>query len=279
MIPFDFIYCRPSTLKEALDAYRQLQSEGKNPVYYAGGSEIITLCRAGEIRPGGVIDLKNIPECKALALDERALHIGSVCTLNQIKESKLFNLLRLACGRIADHTNQCRITLGGNLCGSIIYRETSLPLLISEAELTLFGPEGERRIAFDKVFKGRMELQPGELVLQIHIPSWALKARHYHVKKTQNEKIDYPLVSLAALWKENRLRIAVSGLCSHPFRSDQMEAVLNNRALSRDVRSKEAAAMLPLSPLSDRAGSGEYCRFVFQNTLHTLLEEMENGKI
>ena len=49
MIPFDFIYCRPNTLSEALEAYSQLKSEEKGPVYYAGGSEIITMSRAGSI--------------------------------------------------------------------------------------------------------------------------------------------------------------------------------------------------------------------------------------
>mgnify|MGYP000883432468 CR=1 FL=1 len=55
MIPFDFIYCRPDSLTEALDTYRQLEAEGKSPVYYSGGSEIITLCRAGGIRPGSIL--------------------------------------------------------------------------------------------------------------------------------------------------------------------------------------------------------------------------------
>ena len=52
MIPFDFIYCRPDSLKEASDVYIQLRNEGKTAVYYAGGSEIITMCRSGSIRLG-----------------------------------------------------------------------------------------------------------------------------------------------------------------------------------------------------------------------------------
>ena len=42
----------------------------------------------------------------ALSADGGGAHFGAACTLNQIKESKLFPLLSLACGRIADHTNQ-----------------------------------------------------------------------------------------------------------------------------------------------------------------------------
>lgn len=279
MIPFDLIYCRPDSLKEAADMYRQLQAEGKTAVYYAGGSEIITLCRAGGIRPDAVVDIKNIPECAALTIDGQALHIGAACTLNQIKESKTFPLLGLACGRIADHTNQCRITLGGNLCGTIVYRETSLSLLLSDANVTLYGPEGGRTIPFADAFQGQMGLSPGELIVQVHVPAWALHARHAHIKRTGNEKIDYPLVGVAALWKDDFMRAAFTGVCSHPFRSEQIESALNDRTIPCPERAKKAAGLLPEPAYSDYEGSGGYRAFVLENTLGALLEEWENGKI
>ena len=279
MIPFEFIYCRPETLAEASGIFIQLKSEGRNPVYYAGGSEIITMCRAGSLYPDAVIDIKSIPECNLLEVKKNTLHIGAACSLNQIKESKMFPLLRLACGRIADHTNQCRITLGGNLCGTIMYRETSLPLLLSDAQVTLLGPQGRRTVAFQSIFPGRTQLKPGEFILQVHIPDWALNARHAHIKKTENEKIDYPLVSVAAIWKEDHLRIAFSGICSYPFRSEKIEAVLNDRRLPCDVRAEEATKLLPEAAYNDVGGSGAYRVFVLKNTLCTLLEEWESGKI
>ncbi|WP_444644347.1 FAD binding domain-containing protein [Caproiciproducens sp. R1] len=279
MIPFSFIYCRPDSLKEAADIYRQLRTEGKAPVYYAGGSEIITMCRSGSIRPDAVIDIKNIPECTALAMDGQVLTIGTACTLNQIKESKLFPLLGLACGRIADHTNQCRITLGGNLCGTIIYRETSLPLLLSDADLVLYGEKGKRTVLFHSVFRGRMQLDSGELAVQVRIPGWALQAHHAHVKITANEKIDYPLVDVAAIRKDNFLRTAFSGVCSHPFRSKEMEAVLNDRSLPYEVRADKAVKLLPEPAYGDVEGTGAYRIFVLKNTLRKLLEDWENDQI
>lgn len=279
MIPFNFVYFRPDTLKEAVDIFSTLQSQGKAVQYYAGGSETISMCRTGSIQPDAVIDIKNIPECKLLCVDLEKLHIGSVCTLNRIGQSKLFPLMRLACGRIADHTNQCRITIGGNLCGSIIYRETSLPLLLSNAEVTLFGPEGTRTMLFKSVFDGRMQLNPGEMIVQVHVPVWALSARYAHIKKTTNEKIDYPLVSVAALWQDNNLRVALSGVCSYPFRSEQMENVLNERMKSIEERVNCAAELLPEPAYADVEGSGEYRLFVLENTLRELLREWENGTI
>ncbi len=279
MIPFDFIYLRPDTLQEAVNLYTQLETEGKSPFYYAGGSEIISMCRAGSIQPGAVIDIKNIPECMILSVDDQKLHIGSVCTLNQISESNLFPLLKLSGGRIADHTNQCRITIGGNLCGTIIYRETSLPLLLSDAEITVFGKCGEQTFELKSIFDGRMLLKPGEIIVQIHVPVWALSANYAHIKQTANEKIDYPLVSIAAMRKENYLRIAFSGICSFPFRSAQIEKTLNDRTRPCCERAEMAATQLPESAYSDAESSGEYRLFVLKNMLEELLEDWENGKI
>lgn len=279
MIPFNFAYCRPDTLQEACEAFAQLQAEGKNPLYYGGGSEIITMCRAGRIHPGAVINVKRIAQCLEMAMRDDWLHLGAACTLNQVKESKLFPLLTLTCGRIADHTNQCRITLGGNLCGTIMYREASLPLLLSDATVTLLGGRGVRTVTFQSVFKGRMRIHADELVVALQVPGWALQAQHFHVKRTANEKIDYPLVSMAALLKEGRLRAAFSGICSYPFRSTQIEDALNDWALSCEERAEKAAALLPEPAYGDAEGSSEYRLFVFKNTVKTLLEEVAHGQV
>lgn len=279
MIPFNFIYCRPESLKEVADIFCRLKDEGKNPLYYGGGSEIITMSRAGAIHPGAVIDIKNIPECTILNIDNDWLNIGACCTLNQVKESKLFPLLGLAIGRIADHTNQCRTTLGGNLCGTIIYRESSLPLLLSDAEITFNGKSGLRTEALETVFNKKIQMNPDEFIVNIHVPKWSLNAKHFHIKRTRNEKIDYPLVSVAAIIKDNYLRTAFSGICSYPFRSKQIEAILNDKSKPCSERVHKAAELLPEPPHSDGEGSGEYRLFVFKNTLQALLEEWENGKV
>jgi len=279
MIAYDFIYVQPDTLRQARENFLRLSESGQNPVYYAGGSEIITMCRAGDIRPGAVIDIKNIDACQALSLDEDWLRLGAACTLNRIKESGLFPLLGLVCGRIADHTNQCRITLGGNLCGSIIYRETSLPLLLADAKLILYGARGRRALALKSVFDGRMRLQPDELIVEAQVPLWALNAPYYHMKKTANEKIDYPLLSVAALLYEDQLRVACSGLADRPLRSKQVEVALNRRALSPGTVAAKATALLAEQARDSVEGSAAYRLFVLENTLRSLVEDWHDEKI
>ncbi len=279
MIPFDFVYCRPESLTEAAQVYAQGRAAGLNPFYYGGGSEIITMSRAGDIRPGLVIDVKAIPDCRTLGMDGETLALGAARTLNEIKESKLFPLLGTACGRVADHTNQCRITLGGNLCGTIIYRETALPLLLADAQVVLHGPEGRRAVPLAAVFGRRMQLRAGELVVELRAPAWALSAPYAHIKKTAQEKIDYPLVNVTALRAPEGLRAAFSGVCAFPFRSAAVERVLNDAALSPAQRAEAAAEALPAPVHGDVEDSAAYRRFVFQNTLRKLLEEWEHAAL
>jgi CO/xanthine dehydrogenase FAD-binding subunit len=242
------------------------------PVYYGGGSEIITMSRAGSFRPGTVIDLKGISDCNVLELSGNFLSIGATKTLNEIKEAGLFPLLGTACGRVADHTNQCRITLGGNLCGSIIYRETSLPLMLADAEVDLFGKDGERTETFNNLFRERIRLQEGEFIVRVRVPVWALHAPYLHVKKTTQEKIYYPLVNVTALKKGTELRAAFSGVCGFPFRSAQIERIINNRNRPAADRAEAVLGMLPEEPNTDTEGTGAYRLFVLKNTLLELLE-------
>lgn len=97
MIPNDIIYCKPNTFKEATDAYKKYNNDGKKVKFYAGGSEIITMARVSSINVDVVIDLKSIPEMQEMKIVNNQLIIGSCVTLTKIKESKIFPLLRSNC--------------------------------------------------------------------------------------------------------------------------------------------------------------------------------------
>ncbi|HML48139.1 MAG TPA: FAD binding domain-containing protein, partial [Clostridia bacterium] len=140
MIAKDFIYCLPDTEQEAVEAFQTYRRQGKQVLYFGGGSEIITMAAAGSIAPDVVVDLKAIPAMRTLETWAGQIVLGGAATLEAIRNSKLFPFLGTVGGRVADHTNQCRITLGGNLCGTVIYRETALPLLLSDAQIAFWGP-------------------------------------------------------------------------------------------------------------------------------------------
>lgn len=66
------------------------------------GSEIITMARVSSNEVDVVVDLKSIPQMQEINIIDNKLNIGACVTLNRIKESKLFPLLRI------DSRKNCR---------------------------------------------------------------------------------------------------------------------------------------------------------------------------
>jgi CO/xanthine dehydrogenase FAD-binding subunit len=279
VIPFDFEYYRPDTVKEAISLYQALDSEGKAPAWYGGGSELISMARAGSIVFGSVIDIKNIPECRTLDINGEYLTLGAALTLDEIRQSKKFPLMGKTAGRIADHTMQCRITLGGNMASTIIYRETVLPLLLADAEMTTAGPQGLKKQSIHDIFKGRLQLPKGELLVSAAVAREFVEAPFFHIKKTKNEKIDYPLLTTDALIAGGYLRMAFSGLASYPFRDAAIEAILNDQSLTIEERAERAARSIGGVLLDDMNGSAAYRRFVCKNTLTHILESIKDAEV
>lgn len=275
MILYNFDYYRPDTIDEAVQIFKQLDRENKNPLYYGGGSEIISMARVHNIHTRAVIDLKAIPENNVLEFQGDKLVIGSSVTLSRISESKLYPLLGKSSGRIADHTMQCKITLGGNIGGTIIYRESVLPLLLSDSDVVIAGGNKIKQVSIHEVFNERLLLSRGEFIVQFIIGKEYATLPFVHVKKTKNEKIDYPLISIAAIKKDNSIRFASSGVCPFPFRSSQVEECLNAKDDPLEVRAANAIKCLPSPILNDLSGTSSYRKFVLMNTLISTLETLE----
>ncbi|MEN6462911.1 MAG: FAD binding domain-containing protein [Syntrophomonas sp.] len=275
MIPFDFEYYRPGTVESAVQNYHILEHHGKNPMYYGGGTEIISMARMTNISTGAVIDIKEIPECNVLEIQEEHLVIGAGVTLTQIHESNLFPLLAQAGARVADHTIQNKITLGGNICGTIIYREAVLPLLLADSEIVIAGTEGNKTLPINQIFKERIQLNPGELIIQVRILKSYLSCPYVHVKRTKEDKIHYPLLTICALRADNQVRTAFSGLCDFPFRSTEMEDELNKSSMPVEQRVDNAINIIPVPIPSNLEGSAEYRKFILRNLLISIVNELE----
>ncbi len=275
MIPFDFEYYKPETVEEAVNLFNKLKTIGKKPIYYGGGTEFISMARMHNVYTEGVIDIKGIPECNVHQLRNNELIIGSAVTLTNIAELNLFPLLSLTVKRIADHTIQGKITLGGNLAATIIYREAILPLLVADSEIIIAGIDGNRRVPLREVFDKQIQLAEGEMIVKVIIDNQFLSLPYIHVKRTKNEKIDYPLITIAALKNNNNINIAFSGLCEYPLRSSLIEDILNDNLISIDERINTAINNMPSHILNDISGSSEYRKFILNTMLHETLNKFE----
>lgn len=273
MIPFDFEYYLPETAEEAFACYARLSRAGKAPVWYAGGTELISMARVGSLAFGAVVDLKAVPDCTRLDTERGRLHLGACLTLTQAAESGRFPLLGRTAARIADHTVQDKLTLGGNLAGTIQYREAALPLLLCNARAQVMTSKGRSERPFAQVFPGRLTLGEGEFLLWVDVPEHETGLPYCHAKRTKLDKIDYPLVTLCAVRDGHTVRAAVTGYGDAPLLLPG--EVLNGAGLDRDARCARACRAVAELGRDSLSGSRAYKDFVLRTMVEQALADLE----
>jgi CO/xanthine dehydrogenase FAD-binding subunit len=279
MISFDFEYYKPATVEEAVRVFQQLDLNGREPVYYSGGTEIISMARLNQLRTGAVIDIKGIPECNVMQIRQEQLVIGTAITLTALKEANLFPLLSETVRDIADHTNRNKITIGGNLCGKFYYREALLPFLLVDSQVVLAGTKGIRNVSIHQILNGEPRLEKGDLLVQIVSDIRYLDLPFVTVKKTKLEKIDYPIVRISGLKSTEGIRVAFSGISAFPFRSLKVEEILNEVSFPLEERIENAILIWPAPISNDILSSSEYRKFVLGNTLSDTIAALERRNV
>lgn len=277
MIALDLQYYRPASWEEAVNIYKSLADQGKNPVYYSGGTEVITTLREGSLVADAVIDLKGVPECRTLEFRGDSLVVGAAVTLNEVLDSGFFPLLGQIGRMFLDHTNRNKVTVGGNICSRLPYREMALPFLLTDSEVVLAGTQGVRRVGFPEVFDRVLRLNATEVLLQVSAPKAQIEMPWAFERRTRNAKIAYPLTSVAGLNDGGYVRLVLSGVCDFPFRSWALEQCMNDSSLPLSERLDRAMALLPADPRSDIDGSGEYRVILAKNLLARVARKLEVG--
>jgi CO/xanthine dehydrogenase FAD-binding subunit len=264
LIPGDLTFLKPDSLAEAVEAFVRAEAEGSAPLYYAGGTEILTMAREGKIHPAVLIDLKAIPECRELGRDGDHLVIGAALSLNEVIEAELFPLLNATAARVADHTIRNRLSLGGNVAGRLPYRETALPLLAAQAEVEIHGPLGQRREPIERVFSRRLELARGELVVRVRVSGEAARSPWYHGRRERGTRVDYPLATVCLLELRGVLRAALSGACAYPLGPAELDSLLGDRSGDSGRRAARIVEHLGPRIKEDFRASAQYRSFLLE---------------
>ena len=183
MIAFDFEYYRPSTLEECIKVFQNLKVQGKRPIYYAGGTEIICRARGNDNFFNAVVDIKSVEECNVLDERENQLVIGSAVTLNKICEADIFPLLTMTSKWVADNTSRNKITIGGNICSAIPFKEAALPFLLCDSWAVIAENNTIKTLPFKQAFNEKMQLVDGTMLIQVRVHKNHIKVPFNGVRK------------------------------------------------------------------------------------------------
>src|SRR5579864_6666649 len=117
MIPQEFDYSAPSTLKEAL----QLIADGERKVL-AGGMSLVPLMKLRLAAPQHVVDISRVPGLNYIREQQGAIHVGAMTTHYEVESSALLRgkcpLLAETAANIGDVQVRNMGTLGGSIAHS-----------------------------------------------------------------------------------------------------------------------------------------------------------------
>ena len=97
--------------------------------------------------------------------------------------------------------------------------------MLTDAQISIVGIDRSRTVNINKLINGKVKLSKGELIVNAAIKKEYLKLPNIHVKRTKNEKIDYPLITTVAHKYNGNLNIAFSSLCEYPVRFKGIENI------------------------------------------------------
>ncbi|MBV8869656.1 MAG: xanthine dehydrogenase family protein subunit M, partial [Acetobacteraceae bacterium] len=149
-----------------------------------------------------------------------------------------------------DGQNRMNAILGGSAhCIAAYPGDMANALLVLDAELTVRGPEGERRLKLEELHRQpgdaphvETTLRAGEIITAIHLPASAHARNSHYVKVRDRASFEWALVSAAAAIEVadgavRTARVAAGGVATKPWRLPEVERRLVGRRLD------EAAAL------------------------------------
>ena len=241
MKPFGYV-----TAKDAAHAASLLAQYGASAKLLAGGTDLIADLKFSAHSPEVVIDISRAADLKGIVLTEAGLRIGALVTHSEIMESavirdKLPALIEAAATIGAVQTRNLG-TLGGNLVTCVPSMDSGPALIALDAEVTVQGPSGRRRMPLSELFVGprKTSLKVDELLVDIVIPKANLGKPTAFQKFGLRKGQALALVNAAAgFWpksgKFSEPRIALGAVAPTVIRAPKAEAYLDGRAISEDA--------------------------------------------
>jgi xanthine dehydrogenase small subunit len=277
-------FARPTSL----EMLWRVRGERPGAVPIAGGTDLMVYANQKHQRFPALISLQALPELRHFSVDPTEITIGAGLTLSEIEErlghgaagdvAMLSQLWPLFSSRLIRN----RATLGGNLATASPIGDASPALLALDAEVTLAGPRGERRLPLAQFFTGyrKTALAPDEIIVSVHLPR-PLPAvqRFYKVSKRVLDDISTVAAAFAldltADRRVERLRLAYGGIAATPIRAHAAEALAIGQPWNRETVAAIVAELARQgSPIDDHRGSAAYRRAMIGRLLEKFFAEV-----
>ena len=279
---FDLL--QPRSLQEGVEL---LQRHGEDARALGGGTTLIILMKQRALQYRYLVDLQSIPGLAGILNETDGLRIGALATHRMVETSPIVRRAFPALAQAFGHIGNVRVrqteSVGGNLAHADYRLDPPPALLVLNAEISVFGPEGSRTIPLINFFQGMYEtaLAPGEILVGVKIPFTPANSRAVYLRYTALSANDWPCLGVAAFLASikgrcQELRVALGGVAATPvlitgleFASDQP---LDHAVVDKVLESVDEQ----ISPFSDLRGSEWYKRRMARLFVKKAIEQLNS---
>jgi aerobic carbon-monoxide dehydrogenase medium subunit len=266
MIPGSFEYYAPTSLGEAVKFLAEHRDDVK---ILSGGQSLLPLMKMRLSKPAFVVDIGRIPDLDKIVEEKNTLTLGALVTHAQIESSDSLKakcpLLPQTASTIADVQVRNRGTIGGSIAHADPAGDWPPAILALEAEIKVFGPNGERWVKCDDFFLGLLMsvLEPDEIVVAIRVPVTGTDKTAY--LKAAPRSSGFAVVGvavrigLAGDQTCNSIAIGITGVTDKAYRAEAVEQTLTGKKLDdKLIRQAASQATRNVEVIEDINGSSEY---------------------
>jgi xanthine dehydrogenase YagS FAD-binding subunit len=187
------------------------------------------------------------------------------------------------CSAIDGH-NRIHAILGtSEHCVATHPSDMAVAMMALEATVHIRGPQGERAVPLNQFYflpgstpNRENVLAAGELITHVTLPPLAAGARSHYLKRRDRASYEFALASAAVVVQAEgtrirRVRLAMGGVGTKPWRSVEAEKALEGREASeQNFRAAAEAALRGAKPLHDNAFKVELAKRTLVRALKTV---------
>ena len=261
-------YKSPNSIEEATAL---LAAANGNARILAGGTDLLVQIRGGFADPDLIIDVKNIPELRAITSGSDGIQIGAAVSGAELGEhpivSKVWPGVVEATELIGSTQIQGRASLGGNLCNASPAADTVPALVAAGATCRVAGVKGERTVPVEEITTGPGSTSLGndEFVVDFSFPARPEHSGDAYLRFIPRTEMDIAVVGAGV-----SLTLAEDGLCKTARVSlgavaptvvvlEEGANALIGTKLDEDALDKlDIAARAACNPIDDKRGTVEF---------------------
>jgi CO/xanthine dehydrogenase FAD-binding subunit len=261
-------YEAPQTLQGAVALLAGAAGETR---VLAGGTDLLVQMRADVVDPELIVDIKKIPETRAVAEERGGWRVGAAVTGAELKEHPLLKQVWPgvieAANLIGSTQIQGRATLGGNLCNGSPAADSVPALIAAGAVATLVGPQGPRELPVEDVMLGprQLALGRGEIVVSFWLPPRPPRSSDAYLRFIPRTEMDIAVVgagvslTLDGAGTITAARVSLGAVAARVLLVVEAAAAIVGSRLDRPAQDRlEAAARAACRPIDDKRGTIEF---------------------